>query len=41
MTLPHIRVDENLPPAGGGLLFSEQQALRRGSVPAEFSDRRK
>lgn len=41
MTSPQIRFDENIPPAGGGLYVSDSQSLRRGSVPVEFSYRRK
>ncbi|KAK9712247.1 3prime5prime-cyclic nucleotide phosphodiesterase [Popillia japonica] len=37
VTSPQIRVDENMPPAGGGLYISDSQTLRRGSVPVEFS----
>ncbi|KAI4471055.1 cyclic nucleotide phosphodiesterase [Holotrichia oblita] len=37
VTSPQIRVDENMPPAGGGLYISDSQSLRRGSVPVEFS----
>ncbi|KRT80823.1 hypothetical protein AMK59_5724 [Oryctes borbonicus] len=39
VTSPQIRVDENIPPAGGGLYISDSQTLRRGSVPVELTHR--
>ncbi|KAG5893591.1 hypothetical protein JTB14_019262 [Gonioctena quinquepunctata] len=37
VTLPLSKPEEKIPPAGGGLLPSDTQSLRRGSVPIEIA----
>ncbi|CAH1099041.1 unnamed protein product [Psylliodes chrysocephalus] len=37
VSLPLSKPDEKIPPAGGGLLMSDTQSLRRGSVPIEIA----
>ncbi|XP_056636070.1 uncharacterized protein LOC130444827 isoform X1 [Diorhabda sublineata] len=37
VSLPLSKPEEKNPPAGGGLLMSDTQSLRRGSVPNEFA----
>ncbi|XP_023029993.2 uncharacterized protein isoform X2 [Leptinotarsa decemlineata] len=37
VTLPVSKPEEKIPPAGGGLIPSDAQSLRRGSVPIEIA----
>lgn len=37
VSLPLSKPDDNLPPAGGGLIVTESPSYRRGSVPIEFA----